>query len=90
MNMTPKLSEQQRLALEANPEEAVEVEDEQTHRMYVIIDQDLHRRAMDALERMEDVAAIRAGFAAAAEGRVSTLEEVDARIRQKLGFPPAQ
>jgi hypothetical protein len=34
---------------------------------------------MRALQEQED---------AAAEGRISTLEEVDARIREKLALPP--
>ena len=45
---------------------------------------------MRALQMQEDVGAIQAGFDAAAEGRVAPLEEVDARVREKLGFPPAQ
>ena len=40
----------------------------------------------DILEQ-RNIAAIQAGVEAAAEGRASTLEEADARIREKLGLP---
>ena len=43
--------------------------------------------AMVDIREQEDIAAIQAGIDAAAEGRVSTLEEADARIREKLGLP---
>ena len=88
--MMPKLTDEMREALKRNAGGPVEVEDDQTHRVYVIVDEALHRRSMHALRMQEDVGAIRAGFDAAAEGRVASLEEVDARIRDKLGFPPAQ
>lgn len=88
--MTPKLTDEMREALSRSAGGPVEVEDDQTHQVYVIIDQDLHRRSVQAIKMQEDVAAIHAGFEAAAKGRVAPLEEVDARIREKLGFPPAQ
>ena len=88
--VTPKLTDEMREALKRNGGGPVEVEDDQTHRVYVIVDEDLHRRSMQALQMQDDMGAIQAGFDAAAEGRVAPLEEVDARIREKLGFPPAQ
>jgi predicted transcriptional regulator len=84
--MNPKLTEDQRRALQ-NQSEGVRVVDDQTHKLYVLVDEDLHRRAMDALHQQEDIAAIQAGVDAAAAGRVATLDEADARIRKKLGFP---
>ena len=35
--MTPKLTEEQRQALEANPEKPLRVEDEQTHKVYLVV-----------------------------------------------------
>jgi hypothetical protein len=85
--MTPKLSDDQRRALKNHSEGAIRVEDEQTHKLYVLVEEDLHQRAMEALQQREDVAAIQAGVDAAAAGRVATLDDADARIREKLGFP---
>lgn len=77
-----------RHVLRQNPGQPLAVEDDLTHQVYVIVDQDLHRRAMQALKQQEDIQAIQAGLDAAAAGLVSPLEEVDARIRKKLGLPP--
>ena len=66
----------------------VEVEHPETHKKYLVVEQSTHERAMRALRQQDDIAAIQAGIDAAEQGRVSTLEEVDARIREKLGIPP--
>ena len=86
--MTPKLSEDQREALRARSGGPVPVEDDQTHKLYVIVDQDLHARAMRALQAQEDVAAIQAGIQDMEAGRFIPLEDADADIRKALGFPP--
>ncbi|MFQ5731829.1 MAG: hypothetical protein ACE5KM_07730 [Planctomycetaceae bacterium] len=39
-------------------------------------------------ERAETIAAVRRGEADVAAGRVHSLDEVDAAIRKKYGFPP--
>lgn len=89
--MNAKLSEEQRRAIEQHPGQPVVVEDDQSNRFYVIVDEQTHQRAMRALQReKEDVAAIQAGLDAAAAGQVSTLEEADRRIRQQVGFPPRE
>ncbi|MCH8044178.1 MAG: hypothetical protein IID44_10725 [Planctomycetes bacterium] len=88
MNGATIITEQQRQALHEQQGRPVPARDEQTQGNYFIVEEDLHRRAMRALQEKEDVAAIQAGVDAAADGRVSTLEEVDARIREKLGLPP--
>ena len=85
--MTPKLSEDQREALRARSGGPVPVEDDQTHTLYVIVDQELHNRAMEALRQQEDLAAIRAGIDDMEAGRFVSLEEADADIRKNLGFP---
>ena len=88
MSMPPRLTDEMRHALNQHPDQPLAVQDEQTHQIYVIVDQSVHQRAMQALRQQEDIAAIQAGLDAADEGRVSTVEEMDARIRQKYGFPP--
>ena len=37
MSMTPKLTEEQRQALQANPEKPLRVEDEQTRKVYLVV-----------------------------------------------------
>lgn len=86
--MTPKLTEDQRRALREHPEGPVPVEDEQSKRVYVIVDRQVHQQAMQALRDQENLAAIQAGIEDMEAGRVVPLEEVDARIRQRLGMPP--
>jgi predicted transcriptional regulator len=86
--MTPKLTDDQRRALRSRPEGPVPVEDEQTRKVYVIVDQEVHLKAMEALRDQEDQAAIQAGIDDMEAGRVVPFEEVDARIRQRLGMPP--
>jgi predicted transcriptional regulator len=67
------------------------IKDDQTQTVYVIVDQAIHERAMQALQRQEDdVPAIQVGLNAAAAGQVSTLDEADQRIRERVGFPPRQ
>ncbi len=86
--MNPTLSDEQRRALRKRPDGPVRVEDQQTHRVYVLVDQTTHERAMDALQQQDDMHAIQAGIDAAAAGRVALLDEADRRIREQLGFPP--
>lgn len=86
--MMTKLSEDQRRALRDCPEGPVCIEDEQTRKQYVLVDQDLHARAMHALRQQEDLAAIQAGIEDLEAGRFVTLETADAEIRGKLGFAP--
>ncbi len=82
---SPSLSDEQRRALDQQPE-GIEVEDDQTQKVY-LTDVDLHRRAMQALQRQDDRAAIQAGIDDMQAGRVVPFDEVDRRIREKLGLP---
>ena len=86
--MTPKLSEDQRRALSERPCGPVQVEDDQTHKFYVLVDLQLHERAMEALRQQDDLAAIQAGIDDMEAGRIVTLEEADAEIRKDVGFTP--
>jgi hypothetical protein len=86
--MTPKLTDEMRQAIAARNGEPVPVEDDQTHTVYVIVDSQTHQRAMQALQRQEDTAAIEEGVADLEAGRGMPAREADIRIREKLGFPP--
>ena len=85
--MTPKLSEHQRQALRDQPDGPIPVQGDQTRKLYVLVDQSLHHRAMLALQRQEDLAAIQAGIDDMEAGRVVAFEDVDARIHAKLELP---
>jgi len=84
--MKASLSDEQRRALDQEPE-GIEVEDAQTRKVYFLTDAQVHRRAMRALERQEDHDAIQAGIDDMEAGRVVSFEEVDKRIRDRLGLP---
>jgi predicted transcriptional regulator len=88
--MKPPLSDEQRQALNQEPE-GIEVEDAQTQKVYFLTDAELHRRAMDALNRQEDHAAIQAGIDDMEAGRVEPYETVSSRLRthlkEKFGLP---
>ncbi|HEV2969691.1 MAG TPA: hypothetical protein VGY55_06855 [Pirellulales bacterium] len=80
--MTPKLTPEQCEALDRS-EGPLPVEDERTHRVYYVVDE----TTLTSLRQQEDLAAIREGIADMEAGRVVTLEELDARIRTRLGLP---
>lgn len=82
--MMTKLSEDQRRALLNHPDVPIFVEDDQTRKRFVLVDQGLHERAMQALKRQEDLAAIQQGIDDLEAGRVVAFEDVDARIRAIL------
>lgn len=78
--MTPKLTSEQREALDhsAGP---IRVEDDQRRRAYFLVDEETFTN----LQRCDDLAAIRQGIADMEAARVVSLEELDARIRARLG-----
>ncbi len=88
--MKTSLSDEQRRALDQEPEGVIVVEDTQTQKVYFLTDADLHQRAMEALQKQEDHTAIQAGIDDMEAGRVVPFEEVDKRIREKLGLPQRQ
>ncbi|HTQ37399.1 MAG TPA: hypothetical protein VMJ32_00110 [Pirellulales bacterium] len=79
--MTPKLTPEQSEALQRS-NGPLAVEDERTHRVYYVVDEP----TFVSLQQQEDAAAIRAGIADLEAGRIVTLEELDARIRKRLGL----
>jgi len=51
--MSPKITQEQREAILANPDSPVEIEDEQTKRTYVLVPKDGFRRMIDDALRRE-------------------------------------
>ena len=80
--MTPKLTAEQCEALD-RADGPVPVEDDRTHRLYFLVDAETLR----SIERQHDIAAIRSGIADMEAGRVLSLDELDARIRPRFGWP---
>ena len=82
--MMPKLTAEQRAALSGHLG-PLPIEDEQTQRVFFLLDQ----VTLDNLQREAGRAAIRDGIADMEAGRLLTLEQLDARIRAKLGLDSA-
>ena len=85
--MTPKLNKELSDALHASDNGEVQAIDPETNKMYVLVDGEVHHKAMDALRRQDDLAAIQEGIDDMEAGRGMPVEEADSRIREKLGFP---
>ena len=81
MDMTLKLTAEQRQALDQS-DGPVAVEDDETHRVYVLVDEP----TFASLKQQGDLSAIREGIADMEAGRVAPLDEVMARIRTNLGL----
>lgn len=79
--MTPKLTQEQREALNRSTG-PVPVEDEQTRRIYFLVDEP----TFHSMQQQEDIAAIQDGIADMEAGRVAPLDEVMERIRSSLGL----
>ena len=83
--MNPKpLTPEQTEALHAAGDEPLPVIDLTNQQIYVVVDRDVHRRAMEALRQREDIAAIQAGIDDMEAGRHSPVDESFARIKEKL------
>ena len=80
-----KLTEEQRAALQKNPE-GVSCEDTTTRRVYFLVDEQVHRRAMQALKQQQDLEAIRRGVAQMEAGGGTSLQETREQLAQELGF----
>lgn len=81
--MTLKLNDELREALRQTGG-TVEMQDDQSQKMYVLTESDVFHRAMQALQAQEDHAAIQAGIEAMEAGKVLTLDELDNQIRARL------
>ena len=65
----------------------LEIPDDESQRVYVLIDAELHQRAMTALQQQQDWESIQEGIAQADAGDSMPLAEADRRIREEFGFP---
>ncbi|MFN0196554.1 MAG: hypothetical protein ACKVT0_07400 [Planctomycetaceae bacterium] len=86
--MIAKLSKELTDALHATGDSELEVVDPVTQRTYILVDSDVHRRAMDALRRQQDQDAIAEGLAQMEAGQGKPLDEAFADMRSGLGLRP--
>ena len=84
--MITKLTRELADAVNASEATGLEVVDPSTNRIYVIVDGETHRRAMDALRRVQDVESIQRGAVQADAGEGIPLDDADRRLREELGF----
>lgn len=85
--MTVKLSEELQKAVDANKGMPVEVEHPVTHKIFVLIEQPAHEKAMKALQQQEVLNSIQVGIEEMEAGGGTSLEEAEANLREELGFP---
>ena len=91
--MTPKLTEEQSAAVDANDTGSVPVVHPSTNRTYFIVDGETHQQAMEALQqkrRQEDHDAIAEGIAQMEAGEGKPLDEAFEGIRTRLQLPRQQ
>jgi hypothetical protein len=86
MSMTPKLTDEQRLALEANPGTPVHVEDPRTHKIYVVLGEESLPTLWEDYIRRE----VEKGLAAADRGEVEEweVESIKSEARRILDKRP--
>ncbi len=60
--------------------------DPSTDRVYVLIDDETHRRAMHALKLQEDWEAVQEGAAQADRGETMSVDEARAKLKRQVGF----
>ena len=90
MHYPAKITDEQRQALDAHQNEPVAVEDDRTQKVYFIVPEKLHERAMRALREQQDLDAIREGIEQMEAGLGQPIEQADVELREALGFPPRQ
>ncbi len=85
--MTPKLSQELASVLRANSPDGLEVVDPVTNRVYVIVDCDIYRQAVEALRHQNDRNAIAEGLAQMEAGDGEPVEQAFEEMRERLKFP---
>lgn len=81
--MNPLLTPEQSAALQAS-EGGLRVVDPSTQRVYVLVDDETHGKAMEALRTREDYQAIQAGIEDMEAGRMQPPEEARRQGRDEL------
>lgn len=86
--MTPKLTDEQRLALQASPGKPLRVEDEQTHKVYLVVSEETLPKLWEDYIRRE----VRKGLDAIDRGEVEDwdIESIKGEGRQVLEQRPPQ
>lgn len=84
--MIQKLTDNQREAIRQHGS-PLPIEDDETGKVYVIVDEEFHQRATKSLEEQDARRAIRAGIKDLEAGRVVPFADIDRQLRQKLGLP---
>lgn len=80
-----KLTDEQIAAVQQSPN-GVSCEDTTTHRVYFLVDEQVHRRAMQALKQHLDLEAIRKGVAQMDAGGGTLLQDARQQLAQEFGF----
>ena len=81
--MNPLLTPEQSAALQASEGE-LRVVDPSTQRVYVLVDDETHTRAMEALRKREDHRAIQAGIEDMEAGRMQSADDAHRHGREEL------
>lgn len=85
--MTPNLPKELSDALHSSSDsKSLEIVDPSDNRIYFIVDDETHKKAMQALREQEDLEAIQEGIDQANRGETMPIEEFDARMRSKHDF----
>ncbi|WP_166822024.1 hypothetical protein [Thalassoroseus pseudoceratinae] len=88
--MTPKLSKELADALRDSQTGELEVVNPENNRIYVVVDGDTHRQAMDALRRQQDRDAIAQGITEMEAGEGVPLGQAFNEIRAELSLRQRQ
>jgi len=84
------LSKELTEALHASGDHPLEAVDPETLRTYLIVDSEVHRRAMEALKRQQVREAIAEGLSELNSGQGKSIEEAFSDLRSRIGFPKSQ
>ena len=85
--MVTELNQELVAAFLAAGDNELEVVDPVTRRVYVLVDGETHRQAMDALRRQQDRNAIGEGLKQMQSGAGKPLDQAFSDMRTRLGFP---
>ena len=86
-SMVSELNQELVAAFLAAGDSELEVVDPVTQRVYVQVDCETHREAMDALRRQQDRNAIGEGLKQMQSGGGKPLDQAFSEMRARLGFP---
>lgn len=80
-----KLTDEQSAAIQEHPE-GVSCEDTRTQRVYWLVEEQVHQRAMQALKQQQDLDAIRQGLTQMKSSAGTPVQEAREQLAQELGF----